>query len=231
MSLSIHPPFILHHPLPIIHSSIIRPASQPSWPILPSSARVHSSLSPKRTEHLFCAELCFAPEAAKSFRTRVQGALGLCRMLTGGLMRRQDHKPGPKTGSPPPPSPRLHPLAPRPISGVKVRSTPPRAAPSLPQNLGTSGRRTPGPRRGRLAALPLPVSTGPPRGHRSSRIHCIFLILMKVQRVLGKEARQEIMPFQVHSWPLGWGLRRCCFILFYFFTEGRENCFISLTQA
>lgn len=148
MSLSIHPPFILHHPLPIIHSSIIRPASQPSWPILPSSARVHSSLSPKRTEHLFCAELCFAPEAAKSFRTRVQGALGLCRMLTGGLMRRQDHKPGPKTGSPPPPSPRLHPLAPRPISAVKVRSTPPRAAPSLPQNLGTSGRRTPGPRRG-----------------------------------------------------------------------------------
>lgn len=76
-----------------------------------------------------------------------------------------------------------------------------------------------------MNSLPLPVSTGLPPGHSRSRMLCIFLISIKVQRVLLGPGSQEITPSQVHSWLL-FG------VLWGFLREGAAFFeFISLTQA
>ena len=49
-----------------------------------------------------------------------------------------------------------------------------------------------------------------------------FLISIKVQRVLLEEGSQEIMPFQVHSWLLCWGL--CMYYVFFIFLCGGGTC-------
>lgn len=67
---------------------------------------------------------------------------------------------------------------------------------------------------------------------------CIFLILIKVQKVLVEEGSQEIKPFQVHSWLRvgdyasgfvfffqegGWGGRPLFYLRVYLSESGLRN--------
>lgn len=55
---------------------------------------------------------------------------------------------------------------------------------------------------------------------------CIFLISIKVQSVLLEEGSQEIMPFQVHSWLLCWGL--CMYYAFLIFLHGEVMLYLTV---